>query len=69
MALFEECKVAYDKVILSSKLVKILVPITVIIVIVTLIVVYIVLKKKKFRFRTKTKTLPSENGQTLIEQK
>lgn len=65
LALFEECKVELEKIVLSSKLVKILVPIAVIIVIALLVAVYIILKRKKASLQKKT-VLPKSDGQTLI---
>lgn len=66
LAVFEECKVAHDKIVLNSKLVKILVPIAVIIVIALIVAVYIVLKRKKHSLPKKTNILPKNDGQTLI---
>lgn len=67
LAVFEECKIAYDKIVLSSKLVKILVPIAVIIVVALLVAVYIIFKRRKRSPQKKSKALPKTDGQTLIQ--
>lgn len=64
--MFEECLVTYEKIVLSSKLIKILVPIAVILVIAAVVVVYVVLKRKKRSMREKNKSLPKGDGQKLI---
>lgn len=69
LALFHECKEIYDKIVLSSKLVKILVPIAVIIVIALLVAAYLVLRRKKRSLQKKSKVIMTNNktdGQTLI---
>lgn len=66
MALFEECKTTYNKLILNSKLVKILVPIIVVVIIIALLVVFIMLKRNRRRLQAKTKSIPKTDGQTLI---
>lgn len=66
LAMFEECKIAYEKVALKSKLLKVLVPIAVIVVIAVLVVVYFVFKRKRGTPETHKKVPPKADGQALI---
>lgn len=63
---FSQCKDKYEKIILNSKLIKILVPIAVAILILLLAAAYIIVKRKRRQAKMLRMKCASVDGQTLI---